>query len=112
MGKKAFDVDIDLGALDISLGEKAIERAQKALVEEVLQDSNVKGVIPYRLGNLHDSGHVAGTDTVVWDESYANAVYNRGHSPTTKNGSSAWFETAKAAHLQDWKAVVLEELSR
>ncbi len=90
---------------------KATEKAQFALDQQVLKDSNF--YIPKDTGELERSGirfSRPGEGHIEWSTPYArrlyyNPQYNFSKQPNP-NSSGLWFEEAKARHVRDWARIV------
>ncbi|PGH85771.1 minor capsid protein [Bacillus thuringiensis] len=103
-------VDVNTQGLEEKL-HRAAEKAQFALDEQVLKDSNF--YIPKDEGELERSSirfSRPGTGYVEWHTPYARRLYyNPQYNFSTDknpNAQGLWFEAAKARHLMDWKQIV------
>ncbi|WP_267379399.1 minor capsid protein [Bacillus sp. GM_Baccil_2] len=89
----------------------AVEKAQFALDQQVLKDSNYYA--PEDTTELKRSGvrySRPGEGHVGWDTPYARRLYYNPQYNFSKdvnpNAQGLWFEAAKAAHLGDWQRIV------
>ncbi|QWI52519.1 minor capsid protein [Bacillus mycoides] len=104
------NVQVDTGMLESKV-ISATEKAQFALDQQVLKDSNYYA--PEDTGELIRSGvrfSQLGEGHVEWNTPYArrlyyNPQYKFSHDTNT-NAQGLWFEAAKAAHLDDWVRIV------
>ena len=107
-----ISVDKNLAGVERKCSQAKVERVQRLLTERVGTDSNVH--CAYDTGALQRSMTIDGDDqTVRWPMPYAKKVYYGDHVRTEKNpqATPAWFETAKAEHMGDWKKVVEDGLN-
>ncbi|XLP25991.1 minor capsid protein (plasmid) [Bacillus toyonensis] len=104
------NVRVDTHQIESKVME-ATQKAQFALDEQVLKDSNFYA--PEDTTELKRSGvrhSRPGEGHVGWDTPYArrlyyNPQYNFSHDVNV-NAQGLWFEAAKAAHTEDWKRIV------
>lgn len=104
------NVQVDTAAIESKV-MKATEKAQFALDEQVLKDSNFYA--PEDTGELMRSGvrfSRIGEGIIEWSTPYSRRLY---YNPqynfsldTNPNARGMWFEFAKAQHLQDWLKIV------
>lgn len=94
---------------------KKTKRAQFALDEQVLKDSNY--YIPADNWVLRNSGITAskiGKGRIIWDTPYARRLYWNWQLHFSKdknpNARGKWFEYAKVVHIRDWLAIVQQEV--
>lgn len=87
---------------------QAIKKAQVALDEQVLKDSNY--FIPKDEGYLEESGVTysqIGEGLVIWNTPYARRLYYNPQYNFSKdqnpNASGLWFEIAKLRWGSDWR---------
>ena len=100
------NVEFDVGAA-MARREPLFARAQAALDEQVIKDSNV--YCPEQEGTLQSSAITAskiGQGVVMYATPYArrlyyNPQYNFSHDKNP-NARGKWFEEAKARHCGDW----------
>ncbi len=103
-------VQVDTAQIESNV-MRATEKAQFALDEQVLKDSNF--YIPKDTGELERSGirfSRPGEGHIEWNTPYArrlfyNPQYNFSKQPNP-NSSGLWFEEAKARHVSDWARIV------
>lgn len=93
----------------------AVEKAQVALDEQVLKDSNY--FIPKDTGQLEDSSIIAsriGEGELIWDTKYARRVYYgvdiNFHRDMNPNAQALWFEAAKSRFLSAWVRAAGQEV--
>lgn len=91
--------------------DKAIEKAQFALDQQVLKDSN--NYIPLDESTLMESSLLfsrPGEGHIGWQTPYARRLYyNPQYNFSTDknpNAQGLWFEAAKARHLVNWQKLV------
>ena len=99
-------VNIPEGAISKKV-DKALSKAQAALDEQVLKDSNY--FIPYDTGELMRSSLRSsriGEGLIVWNTPYARRLYYNPQYNFSKdqnpNAQGLWFEAAKAIHYPEW----------
>ncbi|WJQ02860.1 minor capsid protein [Geobacillus stearothermophilus] len=87
--------------------DRALDKAQHALDQQVLKDSNY--FIPFDTGELMRSSLRAsqiGQGLIVWDTPYARRLYYNPQYNFRKdknpNAQGLWFEAAKTQHYQEW----------
>ena len=104
------NVNFDARAVTAQV-ERAIQKAQFALDQQVLKDSNF--FIPKDTGNLEASSIRAsqpGTGHIAWATPYARRLYYNPQYNFSKdsnpNAQGLWFEAAKARHVVDWNTLV------
>ncbi|MCC2341863.1 minor capsid protein [Bacillus tropicus] len=108
------NVQVDTAQIESNV-MRATEKAQFALDEQVLKDSNF--YIPKDTGELERSGirfSRPGEGHIEWNTPYArrlfyNPQYNFSKQPN-QNAQGLWFEAAKAAHIGDWKRIVKQTM--
>lgn len=106
-----FNVKTTLDVAGIKARHKnAYEKAQHALDEQVIKDSNFYA--PQDRGGLQDSALISSTlgeGLIMWATPYARRLYyNPEYNFSTDrnpNAGGLWFETAKAAKLPAWLAL-------
>lgn len=112
MGFNLEVTNIDLSGVNKKLGKSGVKKAQKVLTERVGRDSNIH--CPVDSGDTKRSMTISDQE-VKWTTPYAKYPYYGGHvrndNESNKRATSAWFETAKSEHLDDWKKVVSDKLS-
>lgn len=91
------------------------EKAQKALAQHVLKDSNY--YIPKDTGALETSGAISSTGKqVIWNTPYARRLYwNPQYNFSTDvnpNARGLWFEHAKQSKSGDWAKIVIQEYDK
>lgn len=89
--------------------EKALEKAQKYLDQEVIR--TCAPYVPLDTGTLERSGKMSsdiGSGTVTWNTPYAKKQYYEGSSKGLRG--ARWFDRAKADHAEDWQDVVAKIL--
>lgn len=104
------NVQVDTAQIESNV-MRATEKAQFALDEQVLKDSNFYA--PEDTTELKRSGvrfSRPGEGHVGWDTPYArrlyyNPQYNFSKQPNP-NARGLWFEEAKARHVSDWARIV------
>lgn len=82
--------------------EKALEKAQKYLDQEVIR--TCAPYVPLDTGTLERSGKMSsniGSGTVTWNTPYAKKQYYEGKSKGLRG--ARWFDRAKADHAEDWQ---------
>lgn len=82
--------------------EKALEKAQKYLDQEVIR--TCAPYVPLDTGTLERSGNMSsdiGSGTVTWNTPYAKKQYYKGKSKGLHG--ARWFDRAKADHAEDWQ---------
>ena len=82
--------------------EKALEKAQKYLDQEVIR--TCAPYVPLDTGTLERSGKMSsdiGSGTVTWNTPYAKKQYYEGSSKGLRG--ERWFDRAKADHAEDWQ---------
>lgn len=82
--------------------EKALEKAQKYLDQEVIR--TCAPYVPLDTGTLERSGKMSsdiGSGTVTWSTPYAKKQYYEGKSKGLRG--ARWFDRAKADHAEDWQ---------
>lgn len=91
-----------------------ITKAQVALDEQVIKDSNV--FCPQAEGTLQKSAILnsqIGKGLVIWGTAYAHRLYHHPKYNFSKdknpNARGKWFEEAKARHVKDWLELATEE---
>ena len=80
--------------------EKALEKAQKYLDQEVIR--TCAPYVPLDTGTLERSGKMSsdiGSGTVTWNTPYAKKQYYEGKSKGLRG--ARWFDRAKADHAED-----------
>ena len=93
------------GELVIDTGkcsEKALEKAQKYLDQEVIR--TCAPYVPLDTGTLERSGKMSsdiGSGTVTWNTPYAKKQYYEGKSKGLRG--ARWFDRAKADQAEDWQ---------
>lgn len=99
-------INIDTNAIANKI-DNAIGKAQLALDEQVLKDSNY--YIPFDTGELMRSSLRAsqiGRGVIAWDTPYARRLYYNPQYNFRKdknpNAQGLWFEAAKAQHYNEW----------
>lgn len=104
------NVRVDTNQIESKVME-ATQKAQFALDEQVLKDSNFYA--PEDTTELIRSGvrfSEPGTGHIGWDTPYARRLYYNPQYNFSKdvnvNAQGLWFEAAKAAHLVDWKRII------
>jgi Minor capsid protein len=104
--KLNIKVNFDANAVANKI-DNAIDKAQHALDQQVLKDSNY--FIPFDTGELMRSSLRAsqiGQGLLVWDTPYARRLYYNPQYNFRKdknpNARGLWFEEAKALHLPEW----------
>ncbi|HFJ9375106.1 TPA: minor capsid protein [Bacillus nitratireducens] len=104
------NVQVDTHQIESKVME-ATQKAQFALDEQVLKDSNFYA--PEDTTELIRSGvrfSEPGTGHVEWNTPYARRLYYNPQYNFSKdvnpNAQGLWFEAAKAAHLVDWKRII------
>lgn len=110
------NIRVDAPAIEGKVME-ATEKAQFALDQQVLKDSNF--YIPKDTGELERSSirfSRPGEGHIEWNTPYArrlyyNPQYNFSKQPNP-NSSGLWFEEAKARHVRDWARIVENEIKR
>ena len=87
--------------------DNAIDKAQHALDQQVLKDSNF--FIPFDTGELMRSSlrhSKIGEGLIVWNTPYARRLYYNPQYNFSKdvnpNARGLWFEEAKALHYDEW----------
>lgn len=110
------NIRIDAPAIEGKVME-ATEKAQLALDEQVLKDSNF--YIPKDTGEVERSGirfSRPGEGHIEWNTPYARKIYyNPQYNFSTDvnpNARGLWFEEAKARHVMDWARIVDNEIKR
>jgi Minor capsid protein len=90
--------------------DKALAKAQHALDQQVLKDSNY--FIPMDTGELMRSSLRAskiGEGYLCWDTPYARRLYYNPQYNFRKdenpNARGLWFEEAKAIHYHEWQRI-------
>ncbi|MGN4578386.1 minor capsid protein [Bacillus cereus group sp. MYBK74-1] len=109
------NVQVDTAQIESNV-MRATEKAQFALDEQVLKDSNYYA--PEDTTELKRSGvrfSRPGEGHVGWDTPYArrlyyNPQYNFSKQPN-QNARGLWFEEAKARHASDWARIVERTIS-
>ncbi|PFE42506.1 minor capsid protein [Bacillus cereus] len=103
------NVQVDTAQIESNV-MRATEKAQFALDEQVLKDSNFYA--PEDTTELKRSGvrfSRPGEGRVGWNTPYARRLYYNPQYNFSKdlnpNAQGLWFEVAKAAHLVDWKRI-------
>ena len=82
--------------------EKALEKAQKYLDQEVIR--TCAPYVPLDTGTLERSGKMSsdiGSGTVTRNTPYAKKQYYEGSSKGLRG--ARWFDRAKADHAEDWQ---------
>lgn len=82
--------------------EKALEKAQKYLDQEVIR--TCAPYVPLDTGTLERSGKMSsdiGSGTVTWNTPYAKKQYYEGSSKGLRG--ARWFDRAKADHAEGWQ---------
>ncbi|SIR95436.1 Minor capsid protein [Bacillus cereus] len=110
------NIRVDAPAIEGKVIE-ATEKAQLALDQQVLKDSNF--YIPKDTGEVERSGirfSRPGEGHIEWNTPYArriyyNPQYNFSKQPNS-NAQGLWFEEAKARHVRDWTRIVDNEIKR
>ncbi|MBD5797198.1 minor capsid protein [Bacillus pseudomycoides] len=110
------NIQLDTQAIEGKALE-AIEKAQFALDQQVLKDSNF--YIPKDTGELERSSirfSRPGEGHIEWNTPYArrlyyNPPYNFSHD-VNPNAMGLWFEEAKARNVTDWARIVENEIKR
>jgi Minor capsid protein len=109
MIKLNIKVNFDANAIASKI-DNAIDKAQHALDQQVLKDSNY--FIPFDTGELMRSSLRAsqiGQGRIVWDTPYARRLYYNPQYNFRKdknpNARGLWFEEAKALHVHDWTKI-------
>ncbi|MGR6008090.1 minor capsid protein [Bacillus cereus] len=105
-----INVRVDTAHMEAK-AEEAINKAQFALDQQVLKDSNF--YIPKDTGELERSSirfSRPGEGHIEWNTPYArrlyyNPQYNFSKQPN-QNARGLWFEEAKARHASDWARIV------
>lgn len=97
--------------------EAKTERAQAALNEQVLKDSNY--FAPQDTSALINSSLLAsrvGEGILIWDTPYSRKLYwNPGFNFSTDknpNARAMWFEAAKSMFISDWIAMTQKEVNK
>ncbi len=103
------NVQVDTHQIESKVME-ATQKAQFALDEQVLKDSNY--YIPKDTAELERSGvrfSRPGEGHVEWNTPYSRRLYWNPQYSFSKdvnpNAQGLWFEAAKAAHISDWKRI-------
>lgn len=109
-----LNVQVDTSVIESKVIE-ATQKAQFALDQQVLKDSNY--FIPKDTGELERSsirfsrpgeGHIE-YNTPYARRLYYNPQYNFSHD-VNPNATGLWFEEAKARNIMDWKRIVENEI--
>lgn len=108
------NVQINFNANEIlNTAERAREKAQFILDQQVVKDSNF--FIPMDTTNLEGSGIRTtqfGSGEVIWNTPYARKLYYNPQYNFSKdsnpNAQGLWFEAAKALHVLDWIRLMQE----
>lgn len=97
--------------------QKAVDKAQVVLDEQVLKDSNY--YIPMDTHNLEMSGvrsTEVGSGLVTWDTPYARRLYYNPQYDFSKdqnpNAQGLWFEQAKATRRTEWEKAAQAEFDK
>lgn len=108
------NIQLDTQAIESKV-LKATEKAQFALDQQVLKDSNY--YIPKDTGELERSGvrfSKPGEGHIEWNNPYARRLYwNPQYSfstDTNPNAQGLWLEAAKAAKLDNWVQIVEQKM--
>ena len=95
--------------------DKRTQKGQVILDEQVLKDSNFYA--PLDTSELINSSIRAsqiGNGLIIWDTKYARINYYGADRNFSKdknpNATYAWYEAAKANHLQDWVSIVAKTM--
>lgn len=104
------NVQVDTAQIESNV-MRATEKAQFALDQQVLKDSNY--YIPKDTGELERSSirfSRPGEGHIEWNTPYArrlfyNPQYNFSKQPNP-NARGLWLEEAKARHINDWARIV------
>lgn len=95
--------------------DRAIDKAQFALDNQILKDSNY--FIPFDRGDLLDSSIThseIGQGQLVWLTPYARRLYyNPQYNFSTDrnpNAGGLWFERAKSLHSDEWIELVQKKV--
>lgn len=109
----AASVTVDISGLERRFGPEAMSRAQELFAARVGFDSNA--YVKYDSGDTYRSMGAAsdyGEGLVVWDTPYAGYAYRDPHVRTEHNPKAAarWFEVAKEARKESWRAYALAAL--
>lgn len=107
-----INVDVNLNIDEIiAKAERAKEKAQFILDEQVVKDSN--DFAPMDDGYLIGSSlehTVFGSGEVTWKMPYARRLYYNPQYNFSKdsnpNAQGLWFEAAKALHVHDWNRLM------
>lgn len=90
--------------------DRRLDKAQYALDNQVLKDSNY--FIPKDTGNLEQSSFLhsqIGQGKIVWNTPYARRLYYNPQYNFSKdvnpNAQGLWFEAAKSRFYNDWVQV-------
>ncbi|GAB6669597.1 TPA: minor capsid protein [Bacillus cereus] len=110
------NIKLDTPAIEGKVMEAA-EKAQFALDQQVLKDSNF--YIPKDTGEVERSGirfSRPGEGHIEWNTPYARRIYYNPQYNFSKdvnpNARGLWFEEAKARHVTDWARIVENEIKR
>ncbi|ARJ26061.1 minor capsid protein (plasmid) [Bacillus mycoides] len=110
------NIQLDTQAIESKV-LKATEKAQFALDQQVLKDSNY--FIPKDTGELERSSirfSRPGEGHIEWNVPYARRLYWNPQYSFSKqpnpNSSGLWFEEAKARNVTDWARIVENEIKR
>lgn len=109
-----INVDVNLNIDEIiAKAERAKEKAQFILDEQVVKDSNFFAPLDdgYLIGSSLEHT-VFGSGEVVWKTPYARRLYYNPQYDFSKdsnpNAGGLWFERAKALHVHDWTRLMQE----
>lgn len=91
-----FDVSVATETLDQIIRNAATKHAQELLVERIR--TTTASYVPVRTGQLRNSSHRVGNDSIVWTKEYARYVFYG----TARQKANNWFEKSKAANLHQW----------
>ncbi len=107
-------VRIQLNNLQASMGNRQ-KKGQIVLDEQVLKDSN--NYAPQDTSELINSSirmSPIGSGLLIWSTPYARINYYGADRNFSKdknpNATFAWFEAAKANHLEEWKSIVAKTM--
>lgn len=111
-----FDVNLDVNNIG-ARHDRAKERAQFELDQQILKDSN--NFIPKDTGNLERSGVMhtnPGSGFVEWQTPYARRLYYNPQYNFSKDSNpmaqGLWYEAAKAINGQAWAALAKRTYGR